>query len=280
MIFKRDLLGSVTVWYNPELTFIKNIHSYSEYSGLLVVVDNSSSSNQQLFDKIKSDHKIYVWNGENMGIARALNQGLAILMEKGYKFALTLDQDSSFEKNEIEKLLVAAENMDWDNTGILSPIHLQQKSVPAYNLNEYTPITCVMTSGNILNLEIAKKIDFFNEQLFIDHVDNEFCLRLHKNGYQVLLANSFLIHELGKYTDIYFFGKRVGGFISHSPERLYYFVRNSFYIINKYFFLDTKYTRMEITSLLKRFFKLFFETDTTKRLKLYFKGMHDYKKLK
>ena len=279
MTFKRELLGSVTVWYNPEPGFIQHIHSYSNYSKLLIVVDNSAISNRNLFDKIEAENKIYIWHGENMGIAKALNLGIATLIAQGYKFALTLDQDSLFEQSEIEKLLVAAEKHGWENTGILSPIHQQQKSELVYNIHEYTPVTCVMTSGNILNLTIAEKVGLFNEQLFIDHVDNEYCLRLNKSGYKVLTANAFLIHELGTYKDIYFLGKRIGGFISHSPERLYYFVRNSMYILDNYFFIDKRYSLMEVSSLMKRFVKLFFEGETTKRLKLYFKGVCDYKKL-
>ena len=279
MAFKRELMGSVTVWYNPQPDFIQHIHSYSNYSKLVIVVDNSVTSNRNLFDKIEAENKIYIWHGENMGIAKALNLGIATLINQGYKFALTLDQDSLFEQSEIEKLLVAAEKHDWENTGIISPIHQQQKSKLIYNLHEYSPATCVMTSGNILNLTIAEKVGLFNEQLFIDHVDNEYCLRLNKSGYKVLIANAFLIHQLGKYKDVFFLGKRIGGFISHSPERLYYFVRNSMYILRNYFFIDKKYSLMEVTALIKRFLKLFFEGETSKRLKLYFKGVRDYKKL-
>jgi rhamnosyltransferase len=137
-----------------------------------------------------------------------------------------------------------------------------------------------MTSGNILNLEIAERVGLFNEELFIDHVDNEFCLRLNKAGFRVLYANSFLTHELGKYKSVFIFGKRAGGFLSHSPERLYYFVRNSLYILKRYFFIDVRYSMMEVKSLLKRFLKVFFEDDTKKRLRLYFNGIRDSKKLK
>jgi rhamnosyltransferase len=280
MTFTRDLLGSVTVWYNPDPVFIENIGTYSSYSNLLVVVDNSSMDNSTLFDKIVHPNKIYIWNGANLGIARALNQGISELLGKGYKFALTLDQDSKFEQPEIEKLMAAAEKLDWQNTGILSPIHLQQKSTLKYNLAAYTAVTSVMTSGNILNLPIAEKTGFFYEELFIDHVDNEYCLRLNKSGYQVIIANAFLLHELGRYRNIYIGSICIGGFISHPPERLYYFVRNSIFILKKYFFLDTRYSLMEATSLIKRFFKLFFEDNPKKRLKLYLSGMLDSGKLK
>lgn len=280
MKFDRGLLGSVTVWYNPESGFVDNIKSYADISGLLVVVDNSLESNEALFNTIEHANKLYIWNAENMGIAKALNQGLKVLLTRKYKFALTLDQDSSFKNEELEKLLTAAANLDYADVGILSPIHVQQNGIANYYPTAYTPLTCVMTSGNILNLEIAETIGFFKEELFIDHVDNEYCLRLHKRGFKVLAANSFLTHELGKEVDACFMGKRVGSFISHSPQRLYFFVRNSIYILSKYFFVDFGYTLMEITSLLKRFAKLFFEDRPVLRLKLYFKGIWDYRKLK
>ena len=105
MQFERALLGAVTVWYNPGPAFVENIRSYSAHPGLLIVVDNSLSNNRELFDQIEGMNKIYIWNAENMGIAQAFNQGLLLLIEKGYKYTFTFDQDSSFEKMEIEKLL-------------------------------------------------------------------------------------------------------------------------------------------------------------------------------
>jgi rhamnosyltransferase len=279
MQFEQALVGSVTVWYNPVPAFLENIRSYSAYAGCLIVVDNSSGDNRDLFEKIDSTNKVYISNAENMGIAKAFNQGLLTLIDKGYKYTFTFDQDSSFERAEIEKMLQAAGKLDWEDVGILSPIHLQQKSIRVYNPEEFTPVTCVMASGNLLNLAIAQKAGFFNQQLFIDHVDNEYCLRLHKQGYKVLMANAFLIHELGNYKSVYFLGKRVGGFISHSPQRLYYFVRNSIYILKNYFFIDIKYSLSEVSALAKRFAKLFLEGDTKTRLKLYLRGIRDSGKL-
>jgi rhamnosyltransferase len=278
--FNKAQLGSVTVWYNPEPGFVDNINSYAGHSNLVVVVDNSDSGNEGLFNKIANVNKKYIGNKQNLGIAKALNQGINVLMANGFKFALTLDQDSFFETGEIGKLLTAAEDLDWNDVGVLSPIHVQQKNIPVYNLTAYTPATCVMTSGNILNLAAAEKVNFFKEDLFIDHVDNEFCLRLHLNGYKVLIANAFLTHELGRYKEARFLGLSVGGFISHPPQRLYYFVRNAIYIIRTYTFIDFKYTMSEVTALIKRFFKIFFEDDKAKRFRAYFKGIYDYSKLK
>ncbi|TEB40741.1 glycosyltransferase family 2 protein, partial [Flavobacterium circumlabens] len=56
----------------------------------------------------------------------------------------------------------------------------------------------VMTSGNIVNLKIHEKIGGFEEKLFIDYVDIEYCLKLKKEGYSIAnLPNVLLQHELG-----------------------------------------------------------------------------------
>jgi len=67
-----------------------------------------------------------------------------------------------------------------------------------------------------------------DEQLFIDYVDTEWCLRLFKLGYPVKIISSIcLLHEIGDRTlDFIFFKLPV-----HSPSRRYYRIRNSFVLL-------------------------------------------------
>jgi len=46
-----------------------------------------------------------------------------------------------------------------------------------------------MTSGNLLNLHAVKQIGGFSEDLFIDRVDQEYCLRLRMNNFRVIQVN-------------------------------------------------------------------------------------------
>ena len=39
-----------------------------------------------------------------------------------------------------------------------------------------------MTSGNLLNLKIAEKIGDFEEKLFIDEVDHDYCYRIRRKA--------------------------------------------------------------------------------------------------
>jgi rhamnosyltransferase len=55
-----------------------------------------------------------------------------------------------------------------------------------------------MTSGNLIHLTAHKIIGGFNEKLFIDYIDHEYCPRLHINGFSVIRANkAMLFHKVG-----------------------------------------------------------------------------------
>ena len=73
------------------------------------------------------------------------------------------------------------------------------------------------------------------DDLFIDWVDHEYCFRLARHGYRILIANQVkLTHRLGVFKK-----RKLLGFVSirwrsHSPIRLYYKFRNSLYVMNSY----------------------------------------------
>ena len=55
-----------------------------------------------------------------------------------------------------------------------------------------------MTSDNIINLDIYKKIGGFKDWLFIDGIDIEYCMSLHNNNYKILRIDTIEIdHNLG-----------------------------------------------------------------------------------
>ena len=86
----------------------------------------------------------------------------------------------------------------------------------------FTSPLVVMTSGNIINLDIYKCVEGFKEWMFIDCVDFEYGLNIRKHGYTIKQINTvFLDHELGNYEIKYFLNKKI--FCdNHSALRRYY----------------------------------------------------------
>ena len=92
-----------------------------------------------------------------------------------------------------------------------------------------------MTSGNLLNIKIFNEIGPFDERLFIDEVDSEYCLRLNKYNYRLVRHYEiFLIHELGSVYKKKFLWKDIVS-TNHTALRRYYITRNRLFVWTKYF---------------------------------------------
>ena len=151
-------------------------------------------------------------------------------------------------------------------------------------------ITRCNTSGCLTNLNIWKDIGGFDERMFIDCVDFDYCTRVLKAKKRIIRVNrAVLHHRLGKAKEVkffVFFGKLFGieklakSFYTynHSPLRTYYYARNIRYYFYKHKdFLDRK---QEKRTYLRWFvLKVFFEKQKFKKLFAIIKGTIDSKKL-
>lgn len=59
-------------------------------------------------------------------------------------------------------------------------LNAEEKSLSPYE------VKLAITSGSILNVTIAKQLGSFDENLFIDEVDSEFCYRAQKMDIRLL----------------------------------------------------------------------------------------------
>lgn len=269
-------LASVVVFYNPSPENIKNIKRYIDAVDVLYVIDNSDDD----IIRIKEDKKIkYIKLGENKGIAYALNKGAKEAIKNGYKWLLTLDQDSKITSkivNELKNFLINNKNIN--QIGLISPYHdikSDEKVADVY----YEKQLEVMTSGNIINLDVYTKIGGFKDWLFIDCVDTDYCMNLNKNGYDVIRINKIVMpHSLGNLEEHYFLGKKYPCY-NHNPIRRYYIVRNNLYINKMYNDIYPEYCKHLLRvqkGQVKRI--LLFEKNKINKLKMMYKGYRDFKK--
>ena len=269
-------LAGVVVWYNPTNKDIKNIETYIDDVEKLYIIDNTEGNNNK--DKVPKSKKIeYIFQNENLGIAKALNIACQKAIKEKYSFILTMDQDSSFHNNDLEKMKTIASKMDLSKIGIISPWHKTKLKIEKPQEEIDYPLD-VMTSGNILNLEIYKKLNGFKEFLFIDGVDIEYCLNLKKNGYQVMRMNTIeMKHGLG---DIFYrnFFKKEFMCDNHNYLRIYYMARNYRYIRKEYRDVAPEFCDILVKIKGLIFKIIFYEEDKFKKLRSIFLGIRDYKK--
>jgi rhamnosyltransferase len=271
----QKLLGVVVI-YNPKSGVIQNILTYLPKVHTLLIIDNSEPSSKSVLEPLLIDFKDkieYLSNAENEGIAKPLNQAAEYGVKNNFDWLLTMDQDSFFHSGHLDRLTGFIKQNDTSRIGIIAPFHHTPKATLPTFKDPFSEVRMTMTSGNLLHLDAFKKCGPFNETLFIDSVDHEYCLRLRKKGFKIIRVNDAILdHQLGEIVYKKFLFLKVK-LTNHSAQRRYYIARNRLYVIFKYAFFDFKFFRRELKQYFIDFLKvIFFESGKTKKLFQIFLG--------
>lgn len=262
-------IAGVVILYNPEDDVINNIESYLEELDCLFVFDNTEFPNEKIVEKIKLLPRVqYISFCDNMGIAFALNTVLKAA--SSYHFLLTMDQDSRFCPGMMTNYKKLIEENYRDNTSI-AMFSVYQEGMKLES-NEIQYVERAINSGSIVDISIASRLGGFDEKLFIDEVDNEFCYRAQLHGYKILCFPQIkMLHHLGDPISGSLFGVKFKGF-NHNKLRKYYIARNKVYVIRKY----PRVTGYCCKELMKIFIKLLLvEPEKVNRFLYMCKGIKD-----
>ncbi|MEJ1239085.1 glycosyltransferase [Chryseolinea sp. T2] len=265
-------IAATVVLYNPADDVFENVSSYAGQVAKVFVVDNSTRYNETLIQRLRAlPNVVYLNNGGNLGIARALNAGAAAA-QGSYNYLLTMDQDTALTFDFVSRLATGFQTHT--SAAIIAPLYTQPNNTSG---KAFETVAFTMTSGNILRLDAYKKAGPFMDELFIDHVDHEYCLRLRSHGYSIVQDNSvFIAHRPGNVIGGRVLSRDIS-FSSHSPLRFYYFVRNGFYVSRLYQAQFPDYGKFFRKQLMKEFAKLIFESRKGLRIKYFFKAWRDYR---
>ena len=268
-------LAGVIVLYNAnEDNVIDNINSYINDIDLLIAVDNTDKIivQDKLIDFLKHKNILYINNGNNLGIARALNIGTEKAIELGCQWLLTMDQASRATPGMIQ--IMATVIGKYPNIGIISPVHTGEEITDKLKLQQdFIEVDSVMTSGNLLNLKAYNEVGPFDEKLFIDYVDHEYCLRLNKNNFKVLLATKAkLTHNLGNISV-----HKIASTTNHNFVRRYYMTRNRL-LVQKVYKKDFPYfCKQDNAKMWKELLKIcLLEKDKIKKIRAFILGFYHF----
>ena len=282
-------VSAVIITYNVENDFKNRINKLKGKVNEIIVVDNGSKSETISMLKELEKEITIIYLEKNKGIAYALNTGIKYSIEKGYDWILTLDHDSIVTDNMINNMLKCYESFEEElkeKVAMLVPVHVEEKehennrviNNEEVSSKSYTEVLTEITSGALTKASIYKSVGLYDEKLFIDLVDHDYCLSLNKKGFKVIQVNSaILIHNLGESVKKSILGLKMIP-TNHSPLRRYYMSRNRHYIWNKYkkdfpgWVLTDK--RRFITENLKI---VLFEDNKIEKFKYIREGIRDYK---
>lgn len=234
---KANFAGCV-ILYNPEKEDIANILTYVNHVKKLYVFDNTeSNSNQDRFEGI--ENIAYFWDGVNKGLSVRLNEACQKAIDDNFDFLLTMDQDSSFlEKNIAVYFNQALHYKEKDNVAVYGLEYKYAHQKVAEDLICVEKKDHVITSASLINLKLYDSIGGFDENLFIDGVDIDYCYAALVKGYEIIqFKNNYFKHSLGEPVKrrsifTFFLLKKINNI--HSPLRIYYMHRNRLYLEQKY----------------------------------------------
>ena len=229
----HDICVGLTV-YNPGENDLKILDSFCEIIDLVILYDNSEHPDSGLQEKIGSCKNCKVLSsGKNDGVSIALNTMANFAVARGKSKIIFFDQDSELSDADLGIYLEKILSYDSSDVAIFSP-NIICDYIGNENSYHYAPLISarewVITSGSCLNLAAYKSIGEFDEKLFIDLVDTDFCIRAREKGYKLFqLSTPIMRHSLGDVRSVFNIK-----YYSHSPLRTYYQIRNKIYLSQKH----------------------------------------------
>lgn len=239
MINISNEICAVIVTYNPVVNRVIDLVGQLKQQGCdAIIVDNSNYPSEILYE-CTTDYKCL---HKNVGIAKAQNIGIEECLSRKYKYVIFFDQDSSINPTFIRTLL---QPLCENSYNICAPIFFDEKKGFEYAIidinkngkrrkifseGKVEPFTTstVISSGTVVRADIFDSVGLMDDDLFIDYVDTEWCLRCFSKGIIVhVIPSARMIHSIGdKSFNLFGFCVPV-----HSPLRRYYRVRNSLHLL-------------------------------------------------
>lgn len=224
--------------------------------------------------------------GYNSGIAHAQNVGVAAALGDGAAVLVFFDQDSRVVPGFLTALtapltpgkaeITSPRYVDDDSGRTLPSLRLGRLGVATTcdeaNSTSPYPVDIVISSGTAATREALRIAGPFDEALFIDSVDTEWCLRCRSRQIPIRVVPAAVMrHRIGSRSI------RFGFFtvLLHSPTRCYYQIRNCFHLMRrKHVPLAFALNHM-LSVVLSRTVLLWFVEDRGAYVSAYFSGVRD-----
>lgn len=243
----RTRVLAAVVTYNPGAYLAFHLAALRRQVDQVVVVDNGSADLDAVRRACEASGCRLVANPRNLGIATALNQAADEARSAQVEWLATFDQDSLLPDGAIEAMLALADSHPRrQRVGMVAMTHKDRGTGKAYHaasdvLDEtatWRLLRSTITSGSMVRCDVLGDCGGFEDRLFIDFVDHEFCLRIRRRGWLVVEAVGVVMsHSLGASRVHRLLWRRIV-LTHHSPLRRYYITRNALEVYRRNLLFD------------------------------------------
>ncbi len=233
----------IIVCYRPNVVALLGLCNHAMADGAkIIVVDNTEVP--YLDSATLPDGCTLITLGYNSGIAHAQNVGVAAALAAGATVLVFFDQDSKIDQGFLNRLVAA---LGTGTAEIVAPLcvdDVTDNALPSVRVNRYGlpirvygagtssryPVDIVISSGTAATREVFDLAGVFDDGLFIDFVDDEWCLRCRARQIPIYVVPAAVLrHRIG--SRHFRFGPLT--ILVHSSNRCYYQIRNSFLLLRK-----------------------------------------------
>ena len=255
MTTARPRIQGVTVLYHPEPEVVERLVKLAAGLDRLIVVSNGA--NPEILDRCRREARVQlIENNVNVGLGRALNQGIAAaLADPQTDFVWLLDQDSGATTDTAYSLSDAfLEAMaERRRPACVGPLLIDDRTEAAMTRlrgsKRLFSVPTIATSGSLISREALEAVGLMLDELFIDAIDHEWCFRARAQGCEIFIDRaSPMRHHMGELT------VSVRGLtrpMYRSPVRHYFIVRNTVSLLRRSY-VPLRWRLAESAKLLRR----------------------------
>jgi rhamnosyltransferase len=245
------MISAVLVaWQRDCRSILANLVHLRGSIASLVVVDNSALPDCAGWQQaVQLGWNVrHLANRGNLGVARALNQGIRAALDDGAELVLTLDEDSVPLPRMVEELLqayrlrsdagdrvaaVGANFRDRHGGGAASFARVRGARIERRSCSDPAGLIeadYLMSSGCLMPRAALEAVGPLRDDLFVDYVDIEWCWRARAQGWRCFgVCPARMEHEFGDGA-LPVPGLR-RSVPRRAPERSYYLARNTLLLL-------------------------------------------------
>ena len=270
--------------YNPSEKEFNNCRILSQQVDTVILCDNSQESHETVFQNEKNI--IYITKNENLGLGAAFNVALTndTYGWKDDDLIIFFDQDSQIGEGYIQALQDEYRKIETliPNLGCLGPVFYNtsngrtERPRQKKNITDETyEVSNTITSSLMMRYGNLKRIDFWNEKVFLDLADWDLCWRMQKAGMVCCMTEKVVLHHSVGNGE-----KKVGPIKLRvgQPFREYYQTRDALYLLQENYVPLKMRLRLIANVTIRPVVHYLMLDDKKSRMKFIRRGINDYKK--
>ena len=189
---------------NDSLSYKSIVRYHNQVN--IIIFDNSEQDFENKRFCLENDIVYYSFN-KNVGLSKAYNFVISNIKRSKNNYLVILDDDTVLNKNYIDKIIENKNNnkkvyvpIVKSNNKIISPANIKYncrvtaiKNIEDINVKKMTAIN----SGMIIRTDVFNDI-LYNEKIFLDYVDHDFCRKLRKYNIEIEILESEITQSFSR----------------------------------------------------------------------------------